>query len=1190
VFPGPIFFSEVYIFERALAWGIIQTTVVYALRRLTVLGPVHIIVAGLILIFRERKRREMKQSVTNDMSLFGVAWKAIQEEVGVAEATARLVKFEMEMQNRLGSRHLKLGPRHATDRAGPGPWEASDLTLSQSLRSVLDLTLWPVSGTDLEAGNSAAAGGRGYRRGKLLIERRSPFLSRLLQAPEPLSSLDQLYAQATMLDPIFRTRVQRLAGMCRGHFYVPSDIVGGRPELRAWSEIQEDPAARCRVRWPDIKHVDQALRKGILYNGNILRLVDLVRQRIIFTRLSDICECLDAIDNDPDLQILRVKNRFDPNIDAHWTAGYRDVVLVLRVVTPVTTMLGISGHCCELQLAHQDMANLITPSQHSRYLRYRSVMAFGQSSRHVDDGFLCRVGTGRHVLQPSPSRSRGQIVPAEQTRGDGRETSGMANKVADSSVPWPIVRALRQEQISTEIDDLAAGPAGSDLQALLTERVFEVLRARCHVRGNKLESMLQELRQAVVLADASMVLFARPLAALFKPVIQVVIFLFSMCCLYWYYSYGDWYHAYIVSRHARFTVHEVRSGAGPQAGVAHETGISKLSLLRDGCSLRPAGARSDVNESSIIVTLPQLTEFNGWAMTTSHFAGSEGSDPVRFDFSYAEIDTTKHTFEECLKASAWRTQAEVQGQSPAERRAEVVEELVAQHGAWCMAGNLKRCEDLSDAELLRLCIPAPSILEEEWRMVSASACRWASSSIACIPRPSELFDYRTLERGATHAFDLRPPWYVITGVVVIYLPIMVSALLCVLLGYMGNLVWTRVTFGLCFLIPGIIELITAGGLAFAGRVNHSAPHFANRIDPRDSFYWWPLSFTTIVVGATILISEKTVLTTFPIYFGINFTALLIHNCEMIGQLPVEFPFSSGFLLFFWAVFKLLRFYVLRESYKSIAPDSECYDAEWKRVMQSMDNAAAIRDLDDVAERISTSKDRPQQALPSSLRALESGVGVGGATPTDLCGPAFLPSQFQSSRMRLLRVEPWRRPTLDTLYMQACVLEPIFNLKIQQLAASCDGMFLVRDATHADGSSIVSALEWEPMGGLKSVDRSIEKLTRSYQGHVPSLLDIVRQCVVFENLQDMLRMCRILEGDGDVQVVRVKNRMAENYNARISAGYRDILVNLRLKSDHVRKLGLDLHVCELQLILKQFMMHKSLEGHRRYVEFRNKRCE
>merc|ERR1712166_170806 len=85
------------------------------------------------------------------------------------------------------------------------------------------------------------------------------------------------------------------------------------------------------------------------------------------------------------------------------------------------------------------------------------------------------------------------------------------------------------------------------------------------------------------------------------------------------------------------------------------------------------------------------------------------------------------------------------------------------------------------------------------------------------------------------------------------------------------------------------------------------------------------------------------------------------------------------------------------------------------------------------------------------------------------------------------------------------------------------------------SHFVAAALWERTSGLKSVDRAMEKLTRSYQGNVSLILDVVRQCIVFENLQSLLKAMRIIENDDEIQVVRVKNRMTDKYDGASSGG-------------------------------------------------------
>ena len=59
---------------------------------------------------------------------------------------------------------------------------------------------------------------------------------------------------------------------------------------------------------------------------------------------------------------------------------------------------------------------------------------------------------------------------------------------------------------------------------------------------------------------------------------------------------------------------------------------------------------------------------------------------------------------------------------------------------------------------------------------------------------------------------------------------------------------------------------------------------------------------------------------------------------------------------------------------------------------------------------------------------------------------------------------------------------------------------------------------------------------------------------------------MINRDREARVLRVKNRLDPAYNAAISAGYRDLALNLTLESNATIAMGLEKHVCELQLML------------------------
>ena len=75
---------------------------------------------------------------------------------------------------------------------------------------------------------------------------------------------------------------------------------------------------------------------------------------------------------------------------------------------------------------------------------------------------------------------------------------------------------------------------------------------------------------------------------------------------------------------------------------------------------------------------------------------------------------------------------------------------------------------------------------------------------------------------------------------------------------------------------------------------------------------------------------------------------------------------------------------------------------------------------------------------------------------------------------------------------------------------------------------------------------------------------------------MLQMVETIEGDEEIEVVRVKNRMTCEYDVRMTGSYRDININMRIVTPLSKYLGVSGHVCELELILDDFMQHKTLD--------------
>ena len=63
------------------------------------------------------------------------------------------------------------------------------------------------------------------------------------------------------------------------------------------------------------------------YGGRVQRMCDVVRTTICFKDIPSLTDCIRIMDTDPDIDILRVKNRYDPYFVSD--DGYRDCAMLI---------------------------------------------------------------------------------------------------------------------------------------------------------------------------------------------------------------------------------------------------------------------------------------------------------------------------------------------------------------------------------------------------------------------------------------------------------------------------------------------------------------------------------------------------------------------------------------------------------------------------------------------------------------------------------------------------------------------------------------------------------------------------------------------------------------------------------------------------------------------------------------------
>jgi len=189
-----------------------------------------------------------------------------------------------------------------------------------------------------------------------------------------VDSYDQLFTQSILLHGILREKIKVWALGSQG--YLPVIDSNGENRFVKWEAAQGDPELRKIVKWPLIKRSSRAVEKlARVYNGDVSRLGDIVRFSLFFDTFTDLTQALGCIVTDFDVKVERVKSRMSLKHDGDATAGYRDVMLNLRVCTKGTAMLGCDTHLCELQLVLKSFGELKTAQGHQRYIMYRDLRA-----------------------------------------------------------------------------------------------------------------------------------------------------------------------------------------------------------------------------------------------------------------------------------------------------------------------------------------------------------------------------------------------------------------------------------------------------------------------------------------------------------------------------------------------------------------------------------------------------------------------------------------------------------------------------------------------------------------------------------------------------------------------------------------------------------------------------------------------
>mmetsp|Transcript_35360 Transcript_35360/g.86064 ORF Transcript_35360/g.86064 Transcript_35360/m.86064 type:complete len:1624 (-) Transcript_35360:129-5000(-) len=1049
---------------------------------------------------------------------------------------------------------------------------------------------------------------------------------RSVQFGRQVDSLDQLHAQAFLVHDLFLDYVVHLGKQHGGKFKlkVPAEHTGPEPEpeFAEWNSTGEP---QTKFALGGIKSVKSFVEKlDTAYVCDVSKLLDMVRETLYFDSVTDLESCLRAIQCDSQVEVVQVKSTMDDTTRKLW-AGMRFVKLNLRLSGNEEAQdLAVDTHICELVLTLTDIGRSQTREMGKAYRQWRKCKRTTEKMQRLVKQ-LCSVTCmfGGLVGKTEPNSREEEtpfsLVPGSASSGDtlqmyqdvgsgtaaqwsespcgvglGSPTAGRnrpAPQVSDDTmevvvsagsergrvlssglyISVPSVFHVRRQSISDqEIGSCNATSWGVELSS----EVQELIKGLCHLSTLRLLHHADRRWKTSInysKADGSSFSSAffskHPVTAVShrwqSQVILLVLGVYYAVVVFMSVGrrelqtrpWGSFQH---------FRLETMLTRDGKEGREITEPGVSDFNVLgRSECSSEGMRGNYDPEAasftfagpvgSSFMVSYPESRSMTGWYIKTGAAQGSEPLDPAYFNV-WATNDNVVVGDGSCALA------------------------LGREEGRWWERGGAMEAE-WCGAKWSKVGSP---------QHVSLTTVTPPEHPIKFIETEIDL----PMERGLLQTFHFLMDYRVFYGIYVLP-PLFYS-----MGGFMGS--FSRIItmrfpdfqgahfwFGLSFALASVSHLVAASVAFSIGQfiLGWIALNFAVTASM--------LSFVCIRQGLWFL----PVLAASGLQGLVGWTAISI----WLWHSPVGGGVSfSGLAVLLVAVsVASMRVWSIRKSRLLLKHDQEVYDDLWAKLLEGEDSRFSINHLEKVVRMIGLdARNYCRQhnrlradKLPPAIRA---GYIARSASHPPL-NPLFWDLGFWFLPGRL---DPHSKvSSINQLYAGAAIANLLVVERLKVWAEDTGGMFMLRKSEDRSGERFVkwadaknnaalrSQVEWT---SLKRQGRAIEKLLRSYQHQPDRLLDISRNCIIFDNMVDMTNCIGKISTDSSVRIERLKNRLSPSYNSDETAGYRDVCINLRVVNKQAETLGAEIHICEVQLVLKKFAELKTNEGHQRYVIARNSR--
>jgi len=340
-------------------------------------------------------------------------------------------------------------------------------------------SLEPLGSTGSDPPSSSDVPVRARRRG-VVPRHMCPAQEPGLNGQVAVTCLDQLYFQAAVVAPMFIAKVRKWAAGSAGSLparrRAPLGHTGhadAPPLLRS-----DQPDHEADVDWAPLLDPEQATHDAIKRcHGDPSRVINLVRQVIVFDSFDDQLQCLEELRGDADVSVVGIVNR--QAVAAEMTEYIKPCIRVyVTLNTADAQEMAVSGHVCQLELILEPIWRIFDPATQRSYQTYRQCVYAQRPGRSCmgpwlaartrgrDTGMVATAGSlaGRNRVYPQESAGVKAVEAGWRTGlALGMAATGSMMEEGRSSVDVDCNGSLWREDVGTQGGGIGTELHGAEL-------------------------------------------------------------------------------------------------------------------------------------------------------------------------------------------------------------------------------------------------------------------------------------------------------------------------------------------------------------------------------------------------------------------------------------------------------------------------------------------------------------------------------------------------------------------------------------------------------------------------------------------------------------------------------------------------------------------------------------------------------